>query len=292
MVTPFASIVESITPSSVAAQIANVHTIFNIVTTILLLPVGKQLVKLAYIILPEQEEQEEKMTLKYLDFDVFHNDYRIGTNAITNTQLFNEVQNMLQVTINNVKRAFDLITEFNEETYHQFIKEEEYINYLNKEIVRYTTYALSLETDKETRGLFIKMTSNLERVGDHAVSIAARAKRMYEEGSRFSKEAIEEVNIMKDLSKNILEELKIMSYDELTNITQKVDVIEDSIDKTTNEFSNHQLNRLSLKKCTPENSVIFTKTLLDFERIGDHGLNIAICFKKVKSILFEMKMAD
>ncbi len=292
MVTPFAAFVQSITPTNVVAQIANVHTIFNIVTTVLLLPFGKQLVKLAYIILPEKQERVEKMSLKYLNFDVFTNDYRIGTSAIANTQLFNEVQNMLNVTTENVEIAFNLITDYSEEKYNELIKNEEYINYLNKEITKFTTNAILVEFESEPIGLFLKISGDLERIGDHASAIASRAKIIHEDNMTFSDDALEEVKVMSDLTKNILHELKIMSYDELNTIAQKVDVIEESIDATTNEFSVHQLKRLSNKQCTPENSVLFTKILFDFERIGDHGLNIAVSFKKVRGILAAMKMAE
>ena len=92
MTTPFAQFMMSLTPTNVPAQIANVHTVFNVVTTIILLPVGKYLVKLSFLILPDKGGQEEGLKLRYLDFEIFNNDYHIGTSAIVNTQLFNETQ--------------------------------------------------------------------------------------------------------------------------------------------------------------------------------------------------------
>lgn len=293
MLTPFALFMESLSPTNVPAQIANVHTVFNVVTTLLLLPVGKKLVQLAYMILPEIEGQEEKMTLKFLDFNIFTNDYHIGTSAIANTQLFNETQNMLTVATLNVKKSFELMLDYQQDNYDKLSKNEDYINYLNKEIIRFTTNAISTEfplEESESIALFLKIAGDLERIGDHAMNIANRAKKLYEDSDHLSKEAMEEVTIMSSLTNNILDELKIMSHDELNYVAQRVDVIEESIDATNHEFSVNQLKRLSDKKCTPENSVIFTKTLLDFERIGDHGLNIAKSFSKIKDILAAMKM--
>ena len=294
MLFPFASIMESLTPTNVAAQIANVHTVFNIVTTVLLLPFGKQLVKLAYIILPESEDPEDQMKLKYLDFGIFTNDYHIGTSAIANVQLFNETQNMLNVTVDNVRRSFELMVDYKEDKYEKLHKNEEYINYLNKQIVDFTTNALTYEFPLEGSqiiGLFMKVTSDIERIGDHAVNIAERAKKLSEEDRHFSDEAIDEIGIMSSLCTNILDELKIMNYDEFKNIVDKVDVIEESIDKTNRQFSINQLKRLKAKQCSTENSVMYTKILTDFERIGDHGLNIAVSFSKIKDIMAAMKMA-
>ena len=97
---------------------------------------------------------------------------------------------------------------------------------------------------------------------------------------------------MNTLTNNILDELKILSYDELKDIVDKVDIIEDSIDKTTQELTVNQLKRLKEKVCTAENSVIFTKMLTDFERIGDHGLNIAKNFSKLEGTVTAMKMIE
>ncbi|MEE0965890.1 MAG: Na/Pi cotransporter family protein [Bacilli bacterium] len=293
MLFPFAEFMQSITPTNVAAQIANTHTVFNIVTTILLIPVGEKLVKLTYLVLPEVAEEKENLTLKYLDFNVFTNDYHLGTSAIANTQLFNETQNMLTVTTENVRRSFDLMVQFNQERYERLLKTEEYINYLNKGITKFTTNAIVEESplkESQAISLFMKIAGDLERIGDHAVDIANRAKLLNDNDERFSSEAMEEIRIMSSLTNSILDELKILSHDELTNITEKVDVIEESIDATTNEFAANQLKRLSNKSCTAEHSVIFTKTLTDFERIGDHGLNIAKSFSKIKDILAAMKM--
>jgi len=293
MLTPFASMMESFTPGNVPAQIANVHTVFNVVTTIILLPFGKKLVDLAYLVLPEKEGHEDKMTLKYLDFNIFTNDFHVGTSAIANTQLFNETQNMLNVAIDNVRKSFELMIEYKDDKYEKLQKNEEYINYLNKQIVDFTTSAISNELPLEgsqTIGLFLKVSSDLERIGDHAVNIAERAKKLYEDDNHFSVEAMDEVGIMSSLCTNILDELKIMNYDEFKSVVDKVDVIEENIDKTHRQFSINQLVRLQQKRCTTENSVTYTKTLTDFERIGDHGLNIAESFYKIRKIMAAMKM--
>lgn len=291
MITPFAAFIQSLTPSNIPAQIANVHTVFNVATTLLLLPFGTKLVKLAYLILPEKEGLEDKLSVKYLDASIFTNDYHIGTSAIANTQLFNETQNMLSVVQKNVQRAFDLMVEYDEKKHEKLLRDEKYIDYLNKEIIQFTTTAISSEfpiEESKSIGLFLKTAGDLERVGDHAINIAKRAEQLHEDNETFSPDAMKEITIMNDLTRNILEELNVLNRDELHNIVEKVDVIEDSIDITTHEFSINQLRRLRDKKCTPEHSALYTETLIDFERIGDHGLNIASAFNEIKDDLTEM----
>ena len=293
MLFPFAHLVESITPNNVAAQIANVHTIFNVATTLLLLPIGTKLVDLAKMILPDDPEDHQHMSLKYLDFSIFNNDYHIGTSAIANTQLFNETQHMLNVANHNVKRAFELLDHFDQEKYERLLKDEEYINYLNQQIIDFTTEVISNEFPTEgsqTIVLFLKLSSDLERIGDHAINIASRAQKLAEDDTHFSADALKEISIMESLCNNILDELIILDYDEFKNIVDKVDVMEDNIDKTQHQFTVNQLIRLKEKKCSTENSIIYTKILTDFERICDHGLNIAESLYHIRKIMKQMKM--
>ena len=293
MLFPFAHLVESITPNNVAAQIANVHTIFNVATTLLLLPIGTKLVDLAKMILPDDPEDHQHMSLKYLDFSIFNNDYHIGTSAIANTQLFNETQHMLNVANHNVKRAFELLDHFDQEKYERLLKDEEYINYLNQQIIDFTTEVISNEFPTEgsqTIVFFLKLSSDLERIGDHAINIASRAQKLAEDDTHFSADALKEISIMESLCNNILDELIILDYDEFKNIVDKVDIMEDNIDKTQHQFTVNQLIRLKEKKCSTENSIIYTKILTDFERIGDHGLNIAESLYHIRKIMKQMKM--
>ena len=95
---------------------------------------------------------------------------------------------------------------------------------------------------------------------------------------------------MESLCNNILDELIIMDYDEFKYIVDKVDVMEDNIDKTQHQFAVNQLIRLKEKKCSTETSIIYTKILTDFERIGDHGLNIAESLYHIRKIMKQMKM--
>lgn len=293
LITPFASFMESLTPYNVASQIANVHTVFNVVTTLILLPFGKQLVGLSFKILPEQADQEETCALRYLDFSIFENDYHIGTSAIAHTQLFNETQNMLDYALENVRKSFELIETFDDQTYNDLEKNEANLNYLNQQIVDYTTCAISSEMPLDhakSIGLFLKVSADLERIGDHAVNIAQKAKDLSFQHEHFSVEAMDEIGVMDSLCTHILSELKIMNYQDFKDIVDKVDVIEDNIDKTQEQFAMNQLIRLKNKRCTTENSVLFTQILIDFERIGDHGLNIAKSFFEIKEDLAAMKM--
>lgn len=293
MLTPFASFVESLTPTNVAAQIANVHTIFNIVTTILLLPFGHLLVKFTYMILPDKKDSQGSMELKYLDRRIFENDFHIGTSAIAGTQLFNETQNMLAVASKNMKRAFELVEDYQENTYEKIVRDEEYINFLNKQIVDYTTLALSYELPIEgaqSIGLFLRISADLEKIGDHAFNIANRAHLLHEENRTFSKDALDEIETMNHLVGDVLYELKVSSPEEFSQTVSQINQLKDKIDETSVAFTSAQLDRLKEKTCSTENSVLYTKVLTDFERIGVHAVHIAKYYQKLETVLSALKM--
>lgn len=109
ILTPFAAFVESLTPDNVAAQIANMHTIFNITTTILLLPFGTYLAKIATKILPDlPEEKSDVMHLEYIRPIPIENrgETKIGLSAIAVNAIKNELLRMVKMAKENVDASF------------------------------------------------------------------------------------------------------------------------------------------------------------------------------------------
>ena len=281
---PFASFVAFLTPGNVPAQIANVHTIFNIVTTLLLLPFGSYLVKLSYLILPEKPEDTAALTEKYLDKSIFDNDIHLGTSTIVYQQLFDEIENMLMVAKGNLNRAFELLFKFDEEQFNEILNQEDYLDYLNKTIIEYTTMAISSTMPLENSqaiGMFIKTASDIERIGDHAIDISKRAKKLFDNHESFSDEAIDEITTMKQMTNQVLKNLNLSSLEKSTNLLEIINQMVDKIEAKAKEFAYHQLSRLQEKKCTPQNSALFTETLIDFKRVGEHSVNIIEAFNQI-----------
>lgn len=292
LLTPFEQWVAAFTPENVPAQIANVHTIFNVGTTLLLLPFGKQIVDMTYLILPRTKEENIVRT-SHLDFGLFDGEYRLGTSALANAQIFQEIQNMLTNVITVVENSFDLLTHFDEELFKETNKIEKYIDHLNREIIRFTTMTLSFElpsSGTHAIGLFVKVSSDLERISDHAINIAERAEEMYAQGDMFSDGAQAEIATMKSLTHNILAELAVQNYAEFNQLQARVNVLEDDIDESYNAFGTNQLSRLQKKSCSVENSIQYAKVLTDFERIGDHAVNIANNFDEIQATVHSMRM--
>ena len=280
MSTPLTRFVANLTPDNAAAQIANMHTLFNVVTTVLLLPVGGQLVKLAMRILPDRkEEKEEGMHLEYIKPISVDKDrsIAIGTSAIYLNQIREELQRMLGKARSNIDLAFQAVLEVKPDLLGKAEETETYIDYLNKEISQYISKVISHETnetDSAAVSAYFKITGNIERIGDHAINICEYSTMMNQKGIKFSEGAKDELRKMRDVC---LKALDILSAD--ADMTQdwlsSMEKLEQSIDDMTAEFRQSQLDRMKSGSCSDEACILFSELLTDFERIGDHALNIA-----------------
>lgn len=279
--TPFVPWLADLWPNSPAVQIANLHLIFNLSTTIVLIPFGKYIVKLAEKILPDRpEDMLSEQHLRYLEPSFLKTEYhKVGSIAIFVTSLQHESERMLSMARANIDRSFSVVRDNAEKTQEQINQTEDYIDYLNKEISYYISHVLSVEMveeDSVTINAFFKITGNIERLGDHATNIAGYANMMDEKGLRFSEKALAEVDIMKTASLEALD--LIYQYKEEGSsdvLLVKMRDSEQRIDDLTREFRKNQMDRLVSGSCSGESCVIYSELLTDFERIGDHLLNIA-----------------
>lgn len=277
LATPIIMMVEGWTPGNAPAQIANLHTMFNVVTTLLLLPVGTLLGKLATAILMDKREESEGMYVKYL-LDIKHiNTEKLGASVICMEGIKKELMRMMDMTKDNVSEAFDAVTERNKEKYVLVEQQEEYVDFLNKEISKYITSAVSHETTKAGSQIFnslFSITSNIERISDHAINIAGYSKMITDKGIVFSEDANSELIEMKVVCMKLFTTLLKKSVDVVV-WHEKIACMEQKIDDMTVQFRDNMYARIRSGKCSDEGSILFSEILTDFERIGDHALNIA-----------------
>ena len=288
LATPIITLVEGWTPTNAPAQIANLHTLFNIVTTLLLLPIGTLLTKLAVTLLKDKGEQDsEGMQVRYL-LDITHiNAEKLGMSIVCREAVKKELIRMMEMAKVNVEEAFDVFIKRNSEKHERIKEREEYVDFLNKEISKYITSAVPFETTKRGSQIFnslFSITGNIERISDHAINIAGYSVILSEKKVSFSKEGNEELMEMK----NICEELFTILLDESHDIIEwheKIACIEQKIDDMTLQYKENMYDRIKMGTCTDEGSILFSEMLTDFERIGDHAL-------KISNDMFKIKMAE
>lgn len=285
MATPFVSWMEAAAAGNPVQQIANVHTTFNIVTTILLLPFGNVMARAAVRILPDKrEEADEVMHLIYLS--PFEPSYPVGHAAAALSEIEKEVGRMLSMARSNAAAGFDAALNAGNASAEKIEAAEQYINFLNTEISRYIGRLMTMEMsgpDTKCINAYYVIISNIERIGDHAVNIAGYAEDMKKWGLSFSEHAQEDIRQMKRVSLETLDVLEFSKGASGREILEKTAQNEQKIDDLQQSYLKKQIKRMQSGSCRPEAGLLFSEMLTDFERIGDHALNIAELYYEMVS---------
>ena len=275
---PLTSLIESLTPGKVSSQIANMHTLFNVVTTLLLLPFGTKLAALAVKILPDKKEAvDQGMHLEYLKPIEGKGENRIGGSAIAINGVEMELDRMLSMVRENVEDSFEAVKAGKTKLLKQVSEREEYIDFLNKEISKYISRVLPQEKnpkDAKYISALFKVSSNLERIGDHAMNICEYTRMMETKRIRLTELEEKEVGEMKQACLDALGLLDKIRMDYTGENIRSIEDMEQKIDCMTEAFRQNQMNHLQNGQASDEMSILYSEMLTDFERIGDHILNI------------------
>ncbi len=263
----------SMTTSNPQGQIANAHLLFALGTAIVLIPFGKLIVKFVNVILPEKvDTSKDEKKLVYLSPALLRTNMAA---PVIIAAIRNEVSRMVDLVCVNVGRSFDAVLENSDEIQNEIDSREECIDFLNKEISFYVSQCLAAslsEEDAMTLSAIYKITGNLERMGDHATNISGYARLLDDKGYKFSDKARLEVSQMAEVTNQAA---ALLHGRDFHGIHVKMAKAEQKIDDMTDMFRASQIERMKNLTCSGESSVIYSEMLTDFERIGDHLLNIA-----------------
>ena len=273
-------------PASHAGQIALVHTSFNIITTIILLPLGNYLAKAAVKILPERpEDKADQLHLEYLTpIQISSKDGGLGVSAIYVDQMQHELRRMMEMAKDNVEASFRSVLNRDEEELEQVEKTEEYLDFLNKEISLHVSRLITYETNEKASAVvssFFTISGNIERIGDHADNLAGYTRMLNKRNISFTGVAHDEISAMRDICLegiNDLLSLNAGNVEWLADVAQ----MEQRIDDMTSDYRRNHLERMRDGECSDEACILYSELLTDFERIGDHILNIAQEMAKVQ----------
>ena len=272
---PIADWVRALSPNDVARQFANMHLVFNLASTVILLPFGKLIVKLVKLIVPDKKGGDDSVQyLKYLNPSMLSNNEQVGTEVLIRA-LCNEISRMLEMAGSNVQRSIEAVLDNSEKTQTVINDTEEYVDYLNKEISYYISHAMVFDMSEKhavAMSALFKITGNIERMGDHATNISGYADLLESKGLKLSEKARAEVSQMVATTKDAY---NILLGSKPGSVHIKMAQMEQKIDDMTEDYREHQLERLKSGVCSGDACVIYSEMLTDFERLGDHMLNIA-----------------
>lgn len=273
LLTPYVEWIEKLSPDPMA-QIAISHIVFNIVSTVVMFPFAKALVKLSCLLVPGKDDSESEMHCKFID------DRLLNTPPFAVMQVSKEVARMAKLARDNFETSAHALINRSDKDLDKVMENEEIINYLNHHITSYLVKLNALDitdSDSDYIARVFHAINDIERVGDHAINLAEAAQHNIGEGLKFSDPAREELNQLCGSVVALLErsmaafDNQSLSDDEAKELSD----LEEHIDDLTLECQDSHIFRLNRKECNTEAGMLYLNTITDFERVGDHAINIA-----------------
>ena len=257
-----------------AKGIATIHSLFNIGATLLLLPFGNQLVKLAtWVIKDSKEEQEKENIFKALDVRF------LDTPGLALEQCKKLTDDMARITKESLFGAIELLDNYSDKREKELVEMETLVDRYEDEIGAYLMKVNARDLsnkDSHTVNTLLHSIGNWERISDHALNICDAAREIHDKKISFSKAAKEELAVFTRAIKDILNmTVEAFEYDDI-NMAKKVEPLEEVIDNLNLMIKNRHVQRLRAGECTIELGFVLNDILTNYERVSDHCSNVAV----------------
>jgi len=255
----------------IARHIANTHSLFNIINTIIFLPLVGILAKLTTLIIRGRDEEME-FHLKYIDNRV------LNTPPIALGQAQAETRRMGQIALEMLDETLLFLKDGNEKRIVGLEKKEDVVDLLQKEItdflVALSQKSITQDTSQEIASM-MHMVNDLERVGDHCENLWRLGQKKTAQKICFSDVGEAELVQIGESTKGLLEFVLSGLAREDQTILEKARHMEDNIDYLEESMRNNHIARLNTGECAVLPGLIFIDMLHNFEKIGDHTFNVA-----------------
>ena len=252
-------------------SVATFHTLFNIVTTGILLPCSKLFIKIAHFIV---KDKEEKQKVAFIDPILI-----TKSPAVALSECANLTVEMCQHSMQALNTAIESLYKFDRKT-AQFITEKEalidkYEDHIGTYLVQIASNPLS-DADSKKSSKLLHTIGDLERLSDHALNIVNVSEELKEKNIIFSDEAIAEIAVIS----NAIKEILVITTDAFVNdsiqVAKRVEPLEQVVDKLIATTKMNHITRLQKGACTIELGFVLSDLLNNYERISDHCSNIAV----------------
>ena len=252
-------------------QIAIVHTLFSVIYTLMLLPFGKQLERLAVLSIPDSKDDPQPVML---------DERLLATPAIAVEQTRVLAADMAKLVRKSVQAAIALLGNYSEKGYNEVAKLEKEADNYEDEIGTYLVKVSMQElSDADSRDVtkILHSITDFERISDHALNIAQSAREMAEKKLNFSPAAQAELKVMTGAIDEIVGIAIGGFVSDSADAARRVEPLEEVVDELNTNIRAAHIKRLKDGECTIELGFVLNDILANFERISDHCSNIAVC---------------
>ena len=257
-------------PMSLQMRVSVFHVIFNLTTTVVLLPFVNQLVRYSSLIIKDKNEAETTISLKYVD------ERLLGMPPVALMQVKKEMDYMLSLTLENATLSFIAMDKDSLEQDERIRRNEEIIDFTNSALTRFLIQ-LSANVDRSDEriiGSYFHVLNDLERIGDHAENFHEIGAEMIGKNIHFSEKARAEIASMREsvmqmfyISKDAFENRSRENLPELA-------ALEESVDVKKKELIASHFARLAEGNCNVDVSPYYSSVVVGLERVADHLVNV------------------
>ena len=267
--------------------IAMLHSVFNILTTLVLMPFSKYLLKLAVWVV---KEKSTAVPGEELDAVPFLDERLLSTPSVAIQECNSQTCKMLELARENIRLAVQQFSHYSDSDQLLVLQTEEEIDAfedrLSTYLVKLSAQALS-QNDSHVISKMLHAIGDFERLGDHAVNLNKVAKEIHDKGLSFTQEAQAELNTLLQAIDEILT-MTVTAYERNdTDLAARVEPLEEVIDQLIAKMKDQHIRRLQQGACTIEKGFIFSDLLNNCERISDHCSNIAVAVIEVEHDSFD-----
>lgn len=267
-----------------AFNIAVVHTLFNIISTVVLMPFCNAIEKLAVKTVKGKAVERETDVFDTLD------DRFLSVPAFAVEKCKELVCDMAQISVDTFRKATLLLDDYSPELFDEVERLEgsvdKYEDKTSTYLVKIAANQMSAKDSKSVTEL-LHCIGDIERISDHALNIAEAAKEIYDKKISFSPKATEDIKVITGAVGEILEHaVNALRHDDV-NVAKYVEPLEQVIDNLKRKIKNGHISRLRQGDCTMELGFILSDLLTNYERVSDHCSNIAVCVIEIANDSFE-----
>ena len=261
--------------------IAVVHSVFNIVATLVLLPFANLLEKLAILTIPDSPEKESFALL---------DDRLLNTPAVAVERARSATAEMAELARVGVMQAMSLTHEWND-TLAQKVREEEtqvdrYEDALGTYLVKLSSRELN-HADSQSVNTLLHTISDFERISDHSVNLMESAEEMHTKEIQFSQDARDELQVLEDAVQDILNRTTDAFRKGDLHLASKVEPLEAVVNELVRAIKAHHIARLQAGSCSIEYGFVLDDLLTNYERVCDHCSNVAVAQIEVAQDSFD-----
>lgn len=267
-------------------SIAFVNSLFRVATVAVLFPFIRFLEKMVCAIFKEVVDEEDKDIVQISVLD----DRFIAHPTVAIEQAKTVLCSMAHMAQKNLIRSMELLDTFSQEKYDKIQRREDkvdrYEDKLGTYLVKITQQELTSGQNKEVSKL-LHTISDFERISDHAVNISQAAAELFNEKLRFSDCAVEDVELMSLIMKEIVGNVIDAFEQNKVEYAYKTEPLEELVDIYCDEMKMNHVKRVQKGECTLHQGFIFNDLLTDFERIADHCSNVAVAIIELELNVFD-----